>query len=185
MKTLFVSFVAFLFAFIMGCQESPIDPVSNNQESSSTTEGEIYFDKDIIHAYPGVLNFKGNLFDPSHPPLKYAKTNAAIRFCIEPIPEMQDPPLAAIKVKLYVKAELKGGCFDRPWTVNKSSEDIIFVSPTGVTSNSFVKKFRVCNTCCLPLNLVLKLAVKEKEVTLVSIQLMTAQVRVQISDPIN
>jgi hypothetical protein len=185
MKTLFVSFVAFLFALMIGCQESPIDPVSNNPESSSTAEGSLYFDKDIIHEYPGVINFAGTIFDPSHTPHGYAKTVAAIRFRVDPVPEIQDPPLKAVKVKLYAKAELKGGCFDRPWTVNNFSEDIIYPSSGSLNTYSLEKSFRVCNTCCACLNLVLRFKVYKQDVSLVSIQLKKVPGLVRIPDPIN
>ena len=172
MKTLFVCFVALLFAFFVGCQSSITDPVVNNSENilrAEDNENAVY--KDVVTSYyTGFIKLEGMIFDPSHPPRNFAAISGDIKYVLDQNLEEQKPPSAAIKVKLYVNAELKSGCpkQDRPWTVSARSEEVVYKANPFQSTYNLVKSFKVCHTCCAPLNLVLKLQVTEKKVILVS-----------------
>ena len=185
MKTLFACFVAFLFAFIIGCQESFItDPVSNDTEINLGTAVPNNVDKDIIHFYPGAIKLTGMLYDPSHFFNSYAEMSGIVRYRVDQMPAAQLPTEKSIKVLLYVSAELKAGCpgQNHLWTVKKTTEQIVTVSSANQSVIYVEKSFRVCNTCCAPLNLVLKFQVDEKVVTLVSKRLMKVPGWVRIKD---
>jgi len=176
MKTLVVSLVAFLFALIIGCQESSItDPVSNDTEFNRNTTVPNSADKDFTSYYPGVINLEGKLFDPSHPFDKSAMIYGVVRYGLDSNPSgvEQRPPFAAIKVRLFINAELKGGCTGQghPWTVNSRSEDIVYITGINQSIYNLEKSFRVRNTCCAHLNLILKFKVEEKTLKLVSMSL--------------
>ena len=179
MKTLFVSLVAFLFAFIIGCQESSItDPVSNDTELSLGTEVPLSVDKDLISYYPGVIKLVGTLLDPSHYFNSMAEIKGIVRYRLEQVDTYDNrPPRSAIKVQLYVKAEIVGGHTGRnsPWTVNETSSDFVYTSPAVQSVYNLEKSFRVRNTCCAPLNLVLKFQVNKKAISLVSMALKIAR----------
>ena len=187
MKTLFVALVALFFAFIIGCQENSItDPVTNDTGAEFTTTTALDIDKDLISYYPGVVKLSGSIFDPSHRLNSYAEINGVVRYRLEKIyTDKTRPPRAAIKVQLYVNAALKSNCpkQDRPWTVINTAEEVVYISPIAQSVYFLEKSFRVRNTCCTPLNLVLKFQVDEKVVTLVSMELKRVPGLVTIPDP--
>jgi hypothetical protein len=186
MKTLFVALVVLFFAFIIGCQENSItDPVTNDTGAEFTTTTAPDMDKDLISAYPGVIKLAGSIYDPSHRLNSFAEIKGIVRYGLDQINTDKRPPRPAIKVKLYVNTELKSNCpmQDRPWTVNKTAEDVIYLSSANLSVYNLEKSFRVCNTCCAPLNLVLKFQVDKKVVTLVSMELKRVPGLTPISDP--
>ena len=186
MKTLFVALVVLFFAFIIGCQENSItDPVTNDNGAEFTTTTAPDMDKDLISAYPGVIKLAGLIYDPSHRLNSFAEIKGIVRYRLEKINTVIKPARSAIKVNLYVKAELQSNCpmQDRPWTVYKTAEDIVYMSPAAQSVYFVEKSIRVCNTCCAPLNLVLKFQVDEKVVTLVSMELKRVPGLTPISDP--
>jgi len=186
MKTLFVSLVAFFFAFIIGCQENSItDPVMNDSGSEFTTSTAPEINKDILDYYPGAIKLSGFIYDPSHRLNSFAEIKGTVRYRLEQIYTGQRPPRSAIKVKLYVNAVLLGGCnkADRTWTVVNTAEEVFYPSSANQLVLFMEKSFRVRNTCCAPLNLILKFQVNEKKVTLVSTKLEIVRGIVPIPDP--
>ena len=182
MKTLFVCLVTFLFALIIGCQESSItDPVSNDTEFNQGTYELNSIDKDNYHE---VIKLQGMLHDPSHLFNSFAEIKGTVRYRLEKIFTDQTPPREAINVQLKVNAVLKSNCpgEDRPWTVDNTSADVVYMS-SGIEPIYFLEKsFRVHNTSC-PLNLVLKFQVDEKKLLLVSMDLKKVPGLLPIPDP--
>ena len=186
MKTLFISIVALFFAFLIGCQENSItDPVMDNTGTEFTTPTASDIDKDLISTYPGVIILEGMLYDPSHQLNSFAEIKGIVKYRLDQINTDKRPPRPAIKVQLYVNAAIRGyhTGHNRPWTVNKAAEDIVYMSPTAQSVYFLEKSFRVSNSCCAPLNLVLKFQVDEKVVTLVSMELKKVPGLLFIPDP--
>lgn len=185
MKTLVVSLAALLFAFFVGCQESSItDPVSNDTELNLGTAEPSILDKDLISYYPGAIKLEGMLFDPSHYFNSFAEIKGIVRYRLDQINTDKRPPRPAIKVQLYVNAELRGGHtgHNRPWTVNNTSADVVYTSSANQLVYFLEKSFRVRTTCCAPLNLVLKFQVNERELNLVSMELKLVEGWATIND---
>lgn len=197
MKTLFVSLVAFLFAFIIGCQESSItDPVSNDtgfnpavdQDAglNPSVEKNITLDKDIISSlYPGVIQLSGILKDPTIMFNGYVGIKGVVRYRVSQIYyDKPAPHTSTMKVQLYVNAELKRELekTNLVWRVIDKAETIF--NTTSANQLLFIEKsFRVQNSK-VPLNLVLKFQVDEKTVSLVSKELRLANSAVIIPDPV-
>ena len=192
MKTLFVSFAALIFIFIFGCQSSITDPVvpETNQFIGSTDE-ETYAYKDVFNAtYPNVIKLKGLLWDPSHRLNSFAEIDGVVRYGIKKVSSgsnAQIPidiykvgsngtPDKEFKVDLYVDAALKSQCplNNGAWTVKKAADQIITVNTVNQVVTYIQKSFRLKNTCCAPLNLVLKFEVNKNELKLVSMELKLA-----------
>ncbi|MDZ7623622.1 MAG: hypothetical protein U5J96_04125 [Ignavibacteriaceae bacterium] len=70
-------------------------------------------------------------------------------------------PDKKFKVDLYVDAALKSQCphSHRAWTVKNTAYEIIKVSNSNQVVTYIEKSFRLKNTCCAALDLVLKFAV--------------------------
>ena len=180
MKTLFVTLVALLFAFFLGCQSSITDPelleptkfVGNAEQENSAY-------KDAVSTWPGIIKLEGSLYDPSHRLNSMAEISGIVRYNFEKVNLYKASPKPAIKVNMYINAELKGGCPGHgPWIVFGTSEAIVNTSVNYQQVIFVEKSFKVRNTCCSPMNLVLKFQVSEKALTLVSMRL----VKVKISD---
>jgi len=192
MKTLIVALVALLFAFFLGCQSSITDPVVPEPTKFVGTSEDNSIDKDWFTVqYPNAIKLDGMLFDPSHK-LRFAMISGVVRYGIKrvtstgsPAIKIEDiykvdpngtPPNKVFKVSLYVNAELEGGCPDHNhlWTAGKKTEFTFRENNVNQSIIYFQKSFRVQNTCCAPLDLVLKFAVKEKELKLVWMKLNLA-----------
>lgn len=185
MKTLFVCLVTFLFALIIGCQESSItEPVSNDTEFNPGVDQPNTLDKDLISNYPGVIKLQGMLHDPSHFFNSFVNIKGTVRYRLDKISADKRPPRDAIKVQLHVNAELKGGNqgYDHPWTVKNSSSDVVYKYSGNQSVYFLEKSFRVCKTSC-PLNLVLRFQVDERELSLVSMNLELVPGYLPIPDP--
>ena len=79
MKTLFVSLVAFLFAFFVGCQNSITDPAgSDNGEKFSGNENLV--NKDVLSNYPGVIKLNGIMLYPTLPFNSYVTISGQVKF---------------------------------------------------------------------------------------------------------
>ena len=187
MKTLFVSLVALLFAFFLGCQSSITDPELLEPTKFIGTSGEdnsAY--KDVLSYYPGAIKLEGVLYDPSHRLNSMAEISGIVRYNFEKVTLDKTSPKPAIKVNMYINAELKGGCPGQhhPWLVSNSSEDLVYTSASIQPVYNLEKSFRVKNTCCSPMNLVLKFQVSEKALTLVSMRLVKVKIsNLPIPDP--
>lgn len=166
MKTLFVSLVAFLFAFFVGCQNSITDPAgSDNGEKFSGNENLV--NKDVLSNYPGVIKLNGIMLDPTLPFNSYVTISGQVRYNLATYPVAANQN--AIKVSLYVDAEMKtdAGYDNSTWKVNDTSEDIVYF-----TSNDeaifFAKAFKVQNTVRYPLYLLFEFQVEGKQLVLIS-----------------
>ncbi len=187
MKTLFVALVTFLFALIIGCQESSItDPVSNDTGTNSNAQESIYFDKDIASYYPGVIKLDGLLPDPSHFLNSFARIKGMVRYRVDEtyMKKESTPAPNAINVKLFVSAQLFGESPKpvSPWIVTGTSEDVMLNTHNGLANYILEKSFRVRDT---KLNLILNFRVYKKSVKLTSMALKKVDDSVQIPDPIH
>ena len=192
MKTLFVSLVALLFAFFLGCQNSITDPVvpETNQLVDATDEETLVY-KDVFNVtYPNVIRLEGLLLDPSHRLNSYAQIEGVVRYGIKKLNSrtaaeipiefykvgLAGTPDENKKVDIYVDAQLKANCphSNSAWTVKKAVDQIITVNTTNQLVTYIQKSFRLKNTCCAPLNLALKFEVNKNELKLVSMELKLA-----------
>ena len=187
MKTLFVCLVTFLFALIIGCQESSItDPAVDNTAQIHSTFMENSLNKDIL--YPNSIKLTGSLPDPSHFFNSYAEIGGIVQYRIEKIQFDRRPPYTGIKVSLKVNAELKSDCphADRSWLVNDRTQTVLYISSAAQITNSFEKSFKVNYTCCGKLNLVMKFSLSGKYQTLESMKLVKVNsMSVPVGDPIS
>jgi hypothetical protein len=152
MKNLFKTLIMFLLVIIIGCQESSItDPVSD----------------------PEVMKLDGMLYDPSHYFNSFAEIKGTVTYSLDQIQPEKGLSQSALKVQLYVNAAIRGGhtSRNRPWTVDKTAEDIVYLSPATKSGYFLEKSFTVSNTCCAPLILVIMFQVDDKLLTLVSMEL--------------
>lgn len=161
MKALFVSLVALLFAFFIGCQSSITDPALS--ENTAIAEEEEMAFKDAVSSFPGLIKLDGNLFDPIHLPYP-VQMEGVIRYKLDMLPNIDQ----ALKVSIYINASLKSGCpsQNKHWMVYGLTEDVLYSS-----TSILVKSFDVKNTCNCHFKLVLRLKVNEKEVILISSEL--------------
>lgn len=192
MKTLFVSLVALLFAFFLGCESSVTDPeMTMPTKLIGNAQQETFAFKDVLNAtYPNVIKLKGLLWDPSHRLNSFAEIDGVVRYGFKKVSNestAQIPidiykvgsditPDKKIKVDLYVDAALKSQCplNNGAWTVKNTADEIITVNTTNQVVTYIQKSFRLKNTCCAPLNLVLKFEVNKSELKLVSMELKLA-----------
>ena len=181
MKTLIVSFVFLGFVIFFGCQNSITDPVSPETTNySGVTDDENVFSKDwFSFHYPNFIRLEGTLLDPSHKVNGYAEISGIVRYGVSEVSQVSTQAIVSysknapngtppkdIKVDLYVKAEIKGGCKGL-WNVAKTTDAIVKKGPANEPIYYIEKKIRVKNTCCAPLNLVLKFELRNKNVRLV------------------
>jgi len=177
MKTLFVALAALMFAFFLGCQNSITDPVMPETNVVS---------KDVFNfTYPNVIGLKGWIYDPSHRSKSFAEISGVVRYKIQEVSTDGTPAdldktapneiFAAknLKVSLFVDADLKINCRHKnlPSTVNGTAESIVEVNRTDQSDYYIEKSFKVENTCCRPLDLILKFRVSDKQLELVSMRL--------------
>jgi len=182
MKTIFVFLVALFLAFFIGCQENSItEPVMNDTGAEFTITTPT-IDKDIVNYYPGSIKLEGMIYDPSHRLNSFAEIKGMVRYRLQPVTLV--PKRKAIKVGFYVNAELKSNCPHQhcPWKVINTTEEVLYAS-SAIQSVYFLEKsFRVRNTCCAPLDLVLKFQIDGKAVTLVSMSLKKVSDKVPYVD---
>jgi len=197
MKTLFVALVALLIAFFFGCHSSITDPeVSDNTNSFSTVNENTFVYKDAFNfKYPKLVRLEGTLVDPSHRPNGYAYISGFVWYGIREVKDRSvvfnttefyktSPPGTSdkkFKIDLFADADLKGG-HNHAWTVTKAAEQTVIINSANQSSTIIQQKFRVKNTCCAPLDLVLKFKVNGKELKLVSMELMLVSGVSQIID---
>jgi len=173
MKTLFVCLVTFLFAFIIGCQESSItDPVKSDAELNSRSDELNYLNKDFITANSHIIMLDGRLKDPTHSPHHYPIINGYIKYSLGPnfVDKKYSNPF--VKLNIYVNARLKSSCphANRAWIVNEKS--VVVVNTSLKTKSLIEKSFKVKYTCCGNLNLVLTFSFTRKQLSLESMRLV-------------
>jgi hypothetical protein len=167
MKTLFVSLVALLFAFFIGCQDTVTDPIVND---SANVFADDYVSKDIIHYYPNVIKLAGMIDDPSHDFDSFAQIKGTVRYKIDRVFSKLSTPPSALRVKLLVNAKIKcqNQVADTQWIVAGSSEDLFYKSNANESVYYFEKSFRVQNSGGM--DLVLKFRVSEEQLELLSMR---------------
>lgn len=168
MKTLFFPLVALLFAFLIGCQSSITDPVVTDNGYSAN--------KDFISTLTEVMKLQGTVDDPRQSFNSSVDINGEIRYLIETVYFDSPPPApqSAFKVRLYVDAQLKANCGvdDEVWKVNNVSQDLVYKTDPAESVYYIQKSFRVQSNCPNPLDLVIKFEVTEKELKIVSMNLV-------------
>jgi hypothetical protein len=189
MKTLFVAFVALLFAFFSGCQSSVTDPVvPESSEYSNIPEQETVAYKDVFHfTYPNEIRLTGLLYDPSYKLNNLVEIDGVARYGIKEISSgtqaltpgdiykvsSSGTPDKKLKVDLFVDAMFKVKCPNQnaSWSIKKAAEQVVTISSANQSVIYIVKYFRVKNTCRAPLNLVLTFQLDNKVLTLASMEL--------------
>lgn len=188
MKTLFVALVALLFAFFLGCQSSITDPeITDNTKFFGSADENTFAYKDAFHfKYPDQLKLEGTLLDPSHRLNSYADISGSVSYGVREVnggsvvfnttefykTAPSGTPDKKFKVDLFVNADLKGGCPGHNcWEVKKAAEQTVIVNSTNQSAIFIQKSFRVKNTCCAPLDLIVKFEVDGKELKLASMEL--------------
>ena len=175
MKTLFFPLVALLFAFFIGCQSSITDPIVTDTGYSAN--------KDFISTLTEVIKLEGMVDDPRPSFNSGVKINGEIRYSIKTVYFDSPPPApqSALKVQLYVDAELKANCAldDELWTVNNVSQDLVYKTDPAESVYYIQKSFRVQSSCPNPMDLVFKFEVNEKELKVISMALIMGNAVVQ------
>lgn len=186
MKTLFVSLVALLFAFFLGCQSSITDPeVQEPTKSLTAAEIETFAYKDAISTWPGVIRLEGFMFDPSHRLNSFVEISGVVQYKFREVKLSKTSPHRSQVVSIYVNAELKSGCPNQKyaWTVKNLSEEFIN-SVNGTAQPIYIEKSMIVkNSCCSPLLLVFKFEVAGNKLNLVSKSLEITGGWFRIGDP--
>ena len=172
MKTIFLSLVAFLIAFIIGCQESSItDPVVTDQSinSNNVLEAPIAY-KTITSTWPGYIRLHQSVYDPSHPMFNNVLINGMVKYKLDVNKANISPLHKYIKLELYVDAEIRHNCPRQKCTpsITAFADEIIRMDLFTDQIYYVEKKFVVRNNCCSPVQLILKFAVQRDNVTLES-----------------
>jgi len=170
MKTLIASLVLFLFAFLIGCQNSITDPVLPDETNYSNAIEETVAFKDIITStWPGLIRLHNSIYDPSHPNLSVLLAGN-IKYKVEPAFVVEGTGYGKMKVNFYVDVELKSGCPRQQCSPSVRSFADANVKITSAENEAYFieKTFIVRNTCCGQLTLMLKFGVTENNIYLVS-----------------
>ena len=183
MKTLMVALVAFLVAFLIGCQENSItDPVTNETDSHQSALMENSVDKNITLSsyFPGAIKLDGLLYDPVHPLNSFAKISGVVRYRINRFALDEQ-----VKVNLYINAELKANCplSAGLWKIIETAEAIVDAPSNGSATLYFEKSFRVRHSSCAPLKLVVKFQLSKDVLKIVSTELEKGIKSEPIQDP--
>jgi hypothetical protein len=162
--------------------------MSESTQSVDNTQEEIASYKDFISfTYPNVIKLSGTLFDPNQSLYNLVKIKGVVRYGLKkintgtnsqiPVAHLKTGPNETsdtkYKVDLYVDAAFNSNdphC-NRTWSVKRAADQTVVISSVNNAIVSFVKSFRIKNTCYAPLNLVLKFELAEKELKLVSMDL--------------
>lgn len=187
MKNLFVIFAVFSLAFFYACQENSItDPAINDTGMEHSTPMENTLDKDQLQ---NGIKLEGILADPIHRLNSYAEIGGVVEYRIENIGTVTKPPYSGVKVSLRVRAELKHDCphSNGLWVVNERSETVLYTSPGMQITQPFQKSFKVSNTCCGKVRLVMVFSLSGKYLTLESMGLLKVNSSLiePIGDPIS
>jgi hypothetical protein len=187
MKTLFVSLVALVFVLVVGCQSSITDPVVTDKSNQASVYTENFASKDWISSLPGEIDLGGVIQVPSASIDQFADMEGKVRYSIEKVYFDSPPPSPqfAYKVSLYINATItcKTYISENVWIVKNTSQDYVYTSTSNETVKFLIKSFTVKNACPAPLDLVLKFAVDEKVLTLVSKTLKISDGWATIGDP--
>jgi len=184
MKTLFVAFVALLFAFFIGCQSSITDPVSENTNMTGTTDDETFVYKESVSAWPGVIRFDKDICEPIHNTCNTTVIGGVIRYKVDASRMPYDTEPISKKVSIYINAEIKSGFggVNGAWIVFGRTEKIVYLPTPNDQIYTFEKEFTVKNTGNFCLKLAVKFELVNKSVKLVSMILRKCA-ELPIGDP--
>lgn len=190
MKTFLIPVAALSLLFLFGCESTINEPneISNTKFVGALQENPNTYKDVFTFTYPNVMKLEGLLYDPSHRLNSFAKIDGVVRYGFSEVNSIVSDetnidfnktkpsdisPSKKWKIKIFVNASLKADCpiNDRKWTVKKAAEQIVTVNTANQSLIFIEKSFRVQNTCCAPLDLLLKFEVIERELRLVSMEL--------------
>jgi hypothetical protein len=189
MKVLFVLLSAFLMVFFLGCQENSItDPGTTDANVNAVQDFQNLPNKDMISYYPGIIKIFDSIYDPTHPQNGGDQIKGFIRYNHRVIAGLssQDHPRYTVKVGFYVDLALEAKCpmHNDCMKVVRLSDQTVEFPPVDNNAYQVVEKvFRVSNTCCGPLDLIIKFSVDRNDVGLLSMTLKKVSSSVQIGDP--
>lgn len=179
MKALLFVLPAFLLVFFLGCQESSVtDPGAiddNTAVVQSTQSFENHSPKDLISSYPRLIIVDQLIYDPTHPANISEPIKGIIRYDHK-LGLMRSTPssnMYRVQIRLYLDLVLDANCQRNPecMKIKGSAAETVDFTVNTPRVRSFEKTFAVNNTCCGPMNLVLKFTTDTKDMKLVSISL--------------
>jgi hypothetical protein len=184
MKTLFISLVAVLFAFFLGCQNSITDPVvPESTNIAGAVDEETFAYKDAVSLWPGLIKLDESICEPIHNTCNTTLIGGVLRYDIKGLPP-RHRFIPTLKVGIYINAEFKSNLFEtaNTWRVYGMTEDIVYFSAAEQQFYNLDKEFLLTNTGDYRLKLVLKFKVYKNYLELVSMDLKNRG-DVAIGDP--
>jgi hypothetical protein len=190
MKALFVYLPAFLFLFLLGCQENSItDPGTIDDNTFTAQDDQNFASKDFISAYPRLIEISELIMDPTHPMnIDGDQIKGIIRYDHQVTPVYSTPEVRRYRIdlKFYVNLRLNANCPNHPdcMKILGTSTDMVYFPGRTDSRNIQVEKvFSVRNCCCGQMNLILKFNVDNKDIVLASMSLKKISSRMPIGDP--
>jgi hypothetical protein len=178
MKAILFVLQAFVLVFFLGCQESNITDPGAINDNTSVVQGS-YSDnfsaKDLISSYPRSIIVDQLIYDPTHPANGGDPIKGIIRYDhkLGLMPSTPSGNLYRVQIRLYLDLIIDANCprnLEAMKSTGSSAETVDFAANTARV-RSFEKVFIVRNTCCGPMNLVLKFETNTKDMKLVSVSL--------------
>ena len=179
MKAILFVLQAFVLVFFLGCQESNItDPGAIDDSTpivqSSQTLPEVSY-KDLASSYPKSIIVSQLIYDPTHPANISEPIKGIIRYNNKLVPKYSalGTNQYRVQIDLLVDLILDANCprnHDCMKITASSTETVNFYANFDQVKY-FEKVFRVNNTCCGDMNLVLKFSAGKKDISLASMSL--------------
>ncbi len=187
MKPFFPYLPAFLFFFLLGCQENSItDPGTIDDNVLTAQDDQNTLSKDFISAYPRVIEITDLIYDPTHPLNIYGdQIKGIIRYNHEVSPT-RNLNKYQIDLKFNVNLKLDANCPNHSDCMKILGSAAQRVEVSGSIIGNYVeivKVFRVCNCCCGQMKLILKFNVDMHDVKLTSMRLKRIINRMPFGDP--
>lgn len=189
MKPLFLSLPAFLFLFILGCQENSVTDPGTIDDNVLTAQDDQNVSKDFISVYPKLIEINEFIYDPTHAQNQWGdQIKGVIRYDHQVTPVYYTPEvrLYRVNLKFYVNLRLDANCPMHPdcmKIIGTSTATVDFPVLTVSNIKQIEKVFRVCNCCCGQMNLVLKFNVDKKDIVLTSMSLIKNDTWMPVGDP--
>jgi len=172
MKNLVVLFAILTFAFFFACQESNVtDPVQDDAIDLAQQDSRAEKDLKIFNDYK-VIKIEGFVADPLHN--QYTKQRAAIKGTIvfehQLLPTDPVPPLTQkyVSLKMWTDIKITVNCptGEKIWKVYQYTDDMIAINSNSDSFTFFAKAFALENTCCHPVDMILKFQVTDQSLKL-------------------
>jgi hypothetical protein len=167
MKTLFVTPVALLFAFFLGCQSSITDPVElESTKFLGSMEEETSAYKDVASLYPGIINVNATILDESVPS-NTVDVIGTIRYKLESVDADESVHSTIVKVKLFVDTDLTSNDpAQAPWVLYSTDEDVVTVLSKDHANVILEKKYEIMNVQMTPIEVVLTFNISNNSMSL-------------------